>query len=248
VAEHTRQLELLSPMRDVKTLRTLVLLDLEAHPPDGPIDQVVVTIDPTPGRVVQHTLFTRPHPTPEQLSTLLARLGAVMGQDRVGAPAAVDTYRPGAFAMRTFAIEQLQVASRQSQVASHKSQVDRDSRSEPRASSFAPRPASRCPASAFRRCRHPVPARVAIDVDARPVRVTTNRRGFAGGAVLKCVGPWRSSGNWWEIASRGLTPLSMPVSVPWDHDEWDVALGDGAVYRIFKNRVSNAWFIDGFYD
>ena len=31
-------------------------------------------IDPTPGRILQHTLFTRAHPTPEQLSTLLARL------------------------------------------------------------------------------------------------------------------------------------------------------------------------------
>ena len=36
---------------------------------------------------LQHTLFTRAHPTPEQLSTLLARLGALMGQDRIGAPA-----------------------------------------------------------------------------------------------------------------------------------------------------------------
>ena len=62
-------------------------------------------IDPTPGRVLQHTLFTRAMPTPEQLSTLMARLGALMGQDRIGAPEAVDSYRPGAFAMRTFATE-----------------------------------------------------------------------------------------------------------------------------------------------
>ena len=62
-------------------------------------------IDPTPGRVLQHALFTRAHPTPEQLSTLLARLGALMGQDRFGAPAIVDSYRPGAFAMGPFAIE-----------------------------------------------------------------------------------------------------------------------------------------------
>jgi hypothetical protein len=46
--------------------------------------------------VLQHTLFTRAHPTPEQLSTLVARLGALMGQDRFGAPAIVDSYRPGA--------------------------------------------------------------------------------------------------------------------------------------------------------
>src|SRR6185436_11003557 len=50
--------------------------------------------------------------------------------------------------------------------------------------------------SALRRCRHPVPARVAV-ADSRPVRVTTDRRGFAGGAVTQCAGPWRTSGEWW---------------------------------------------------
>jgi len=100
---HVRRLELPSPMRDVRTLRTLALLDLESHPPAAAIDRVTVVIDPTPGRVLQHTLFTRVLPTPEQLSTLLARLGALMGQDRVGAPAMVDSYRPGAFEMKPFA-------------------------------------------------------------------------------------------------------------------------------------------------
>jgi protein ImuB len=104
--QHRRALELPSPLRDVRTLRTLALLDLESHPPPAAIDQVTITIDPTPGRVLQHTLFTRPHPTPEQLSTLLARLGALVGQDRIGAPALVDSYRPGAFAMKPFAIDQ----------------------------------------------------------------------------------------------------------------------------------------------
>ena len=69
------------------------------------IDRVGIVIDPTPGACVQHTLFARAHPTPEQLSTLLARLGALMGQDRVGAPVLVDTYRPGAFAMAPFATD-----------------------------------------------------------------------------------------------------------------------------------------------
>ena len=101
---HARRLELPSPMRDVRTLRTLALLDLESHPPAAAIDRVTIVIDPTPGRVLQHTLFTRAQPTPEQLSTLLARLGALMGQDRIGAPAWRSTpYRPGAFAMQPFA-------------------------------------------------------------------------------------------------------------------------------------------------
>jgi protein ImuB len=103
--EHVCRLELPSPLREVRALRTLALLDVEARPPAAAIDRVTVTIEPTPGRILQHTLFSRPHPTPEQLSTLLARLGALMGQDRVGAPADVDSCRPGAFAMTPFATD-----------------------------------------------------------------------------------------------------------------------------------------------
>jgi len=103
--EYARRLELPSPLRDVRTLRTLALLDLEAHPPAAAIDRVTIVIDPTPGRVLQHALFTRAQPTPEQLSTLAARLGALMGQDRFGAPAVVDSYRPGAFEMVPFKMD-----------------------------------------------------------------------------------------------------------------------------------------------
>jgi hypothetical protein len=36
--------------------------------------------------------------------------------------------------------------------------------------------------------------------------------------------------------------------VSWDRDEWDVALGDGAVYRIFRDRETDGWFIDAIVD
>lgn len=68
------------------------------------------------------------------------------------------------------------------------------------------------------------------------MRVTTDRRGFAGGAVVTAAGPWRTSGDWW----RGRES--------WDRDEWDVALGDGAVYRIFLDRMTAGWFIDAVVD
>src|SRR4029077_2507728 len=132
------------------------------------------TIDPTPGRVLQHTLFTRPHPTPEQLSTLLARLGALMGQDRLGAPTTVDSYRPGAFGMKPFAIEHPGHHRDHRDHRAHLVQLSAISASSP-ASSLQPL------ASALRGCRHPVPARVGFGIDHRPVRVTTDREGFAGG-------------------------------------------------------------------
>jgi protein ImuB len=241
---HVCSLQLPSPIRDVRTLRTLALLDLEAHPPAEAIDQVTVAIDPTPGRVLQHTLFTRPQPTPEQLSTLIARLGALMGQDRIGAPATVDSYRPGAFEMRAFASA--------CGLASEASGHARDSLEPLRSANAlsnsagggapaqvknggAPRGLKNAVPSALRRCREPVPARVAV-ADGRPVRVTTDRRGFAGGAVLQASGPWRTSGNWWARQTC------------WNRDEWDVALSDGAVYRVFQDRETDAWFIDAIVD
>ena len=213
-ATHARRLELPTPMRDVRTLRTLALLDLEAHPPGSAIDRVAIVIDPTPGRVWQHTLFARPHPTPEQLSTLLARLGAAMGQDRIGAPVTVDSYRPGAFEMKPFATEHGRTR---------------------KAALSGPRPGARDPERvALRRCRQPVPARVAADANGQLIKVTTDRRGFAGGSVLRATGPWKTSGEWWGAG--------------WDRDEWDVSLSDGGAYRVFLDRATSRWFIDAIID
>ncbi len=99
---HLRTLQLPAPMRDAKTLRTLILLDLESHPPSAAIDRVLVRVEPTPGRIVQWSLLERAQPSPEQVSTLLARLSALMGDSHVGSPQLVDSWRPGAFAMRAF--------------------------------------------------------------------------------------------------------------------------------------------------
>jgi protein ImuB len=243
---HASRLELPTPMRDVRALRTLALLDLESHPPAAAIDRVTIVIDPTPGRVLQHTLFTRAQPTPEQLSTLLARLGALMGQDRLGAPVPVDSYRPGAFTMAPFKTEHsAHAVSAESTVAVSS------------ALSIA---------SALRRCRQPVPARVAVE-NGRPIRVTTDRRGFVGGSVVRCAGPWRTSGNWWaggageagqvrqaggdeprSVLSAQPIPPFPPLLSSWNRDEWDVAVSDGAVYRIFQDRDTDAWFIDAVVD
>jgi len=173
---HERSLQLPTPIRDARTLRTLALLDLESHPPAGPIDRVVVAVDPTPARIVQFSLITRPLPSPERLSTLMARVQALMGETRCGSPALVDSWRPGAFEMRPF-------APRESTAA-------------------ADAPGSQAPvAVALRRFRHPVPVRVQT-AEGRPTRVAIDRRGAGGaaggGGVTVCAGPWRTSGHWWR--------------------------------------------------
>jgi protein ImuB len=208
---HERSVQLPAPIRDARVLRTLALLDLESHPPPAAIDRVTVSVDVTEGRVLQFGLFARALPA-EKLATLLARLGALMGSDRVGAPALVDSYRPGAFAMGDFA-------------------------PAPDAKNLAPgsrlQASGQSPTQVIRRFRMPIPARVTLE-QGRPVRVTTDRRGFSGGKVERCDGPWRSSGEWWLL--------------PWNCDEWDVVLNDGVSYRISHARQESAWSIDGMLD
>jgi hypothetical protein len=76
----------------------------------------------------------------------------------------------------------------------------------------------------------------------RPVRVATDRRGVTGGAVMTALGPWRTSGHWWT------DPPFLPDPPSWDRDEWDVAAADGGVYRIFRDRDTDRWFVDAIVD
>ena len=77
----------------------------------------------------------------------------------------------------------------------------------------------------------------------RPIRVITDRRGLrralgtglGTGSVTRCAGPWRTAGNWWTEGT-------------WERDEWDVTLSDGATYRVFRDRGTDAWFLEGVVD
>ena len=58
-----------------------------------------------------------------------------------------------------------------------------------------------------------------------------------GGEVTRAAGPWRTSGAWWGSAVAA-----------WDRDEWDAALGDGSICRLFHDRHNDRWFLDGILD
>ncbi|MGQ0734450.1 MAG: hypothetical protein ACT4QD_12445 [Acidobacteriota bacterium] len=244
-AVHARTLQLPAPMRDPKTLRTLVLLDLESHLPSAAIDRVRVLVEPTPARVTAWRLFERAQPSPERVSTLLARLTALMGDTHVGSPRLVDTWKPGVFAMEPFQAERVPAHGAPGRAC----------------------PALATPHAALRRFRLPVPARVQVQ-EGRPVRVMTDRRGVAGGLVVQAAGPWRTSGEWWNDAAppSALRPthLSPPVcssaaphpvhlsppthQTSWDRDEWDIQLADGTIYRLHVERAVGQWFIEGVVD
>ena len=250
----TRTLQLPAPMRDPKTLRTLVLLDLESHPPDAPIDIVRVLVEPTPARVLQWTLLERAQPAPEQVSTLIARLTALMGEGHVGSPGLVDTWRPGSFTMSDFG----------SRIADQLAKPDRaiEKQSVGRQSALDPQSEISNLKSALRRFRFPIPTRVVMQ-EGRPVRVQTDRQGFTSGAIVQAAGPWRTSGEWWADKKDDASAFAREKSGElrrdhavaacgreggWDRDEWDVAMTDGTVYRLVVEREVGQWFLEGVID
>jgi protein ImuB len=240
-AVHERSLQLPTPMRDARTLRTLALLDLESNPPPAPIDRVEVAVDPTPGRIVQYSLLTRALPTPERLSTLMARLHALMGETRCGAPALVDTWRPEAFEMKPFAPVDANVVHRRHDTPRHRGTETTNSLrgihslsgAEPLCVATSLNDVSKPPRLALRRFRIPIAARVRVS-DGRPESVVIDRRGVNGGGIESCAGPWRTAGDWWREG--------------WDRDEWDVTVRGGPTYRLFRARDTDRWFVEGVVD
>jgi protein ImuB len=220
---HVRTLDLPAPMRDARVLRTLILLDLESHPPGAAIDAIALELGVTPGRIEQGSLLDRTLPSPEETSTLLARLTALAGHARVGSPVLVDSYDDRAVAVSSF-------------------QVPADSRIRRRGTAAlqhgeageARNPDSSCPI--LRRFRLPVVARVAVERGA-PVRIEPAARGLAGGRVVSSAGPWRSSGQWWSLEHAG-----------WDRDAWDVEIDAGICYRLARDRTTGRWEIEGTFD
>jgi protein ImuB len=55
----------------------------------------------------------------------------------------------------------------------------------------------------------------------------------AQGEVIDAAGPYRVSGQWWDQHA-------------WSTEEWDIELGDGALYRISKSK--GVCFLEGCYD
>ncbi len=79
--------------------------------------------------------------------------------------------------------------------------------------------------------RPALPARVRL-VEYSPKDVIASG---VKGKVLQSAGPWKTSGEWW-------------TSTFWCREEWDVALDDGALYRIYQDSQNGSWYVHGVYD
>ncbi|HLN59359.1 MAG TPA: hypothetical protein VK416_12435, partial [Thermoanaerobaculia bacterium] len=92
-----RAIALPAPTREVKTLLTLMRLELEARPPGAPVSGFTFAAHPDKPRRAQLSLFGPAALSPDRLATTIARLAALLGADRVGSPRAVNGHRPERF-------------------------------------------------------------------------------------------------------------------------------------------------------
>lgn len=213
---HERSITLPAPSRDVKTLCELLRLDLEGHPPEGAIQAFVLAAHPDRPRPAQLSLFGPAALSPEKLATTLARLFAMLGEERVGSPRTVDGHRPERFALEPYAPP-----------------APPEVRQEPRRGRGL---------LAVRVLRPPLAVEVLTRGGAaRPVELKTvageetEKRPRVDGRVRVASGPWGLEEGWWsgEAVAR---------------DYWDVELAHGGLYRLYRERSSGDWFVDGIYD
>lgn len=224
---YRRGIDLPAPSCEVKTLLTLVRLDLEAHPPGAPVAGFTLTAHPDRPRQAQLSLFGPEALSPDRLATTLARLFALLGPGRVGAPERADGHRPERFALGPYA------------PPPPPDGVAAEGDGGP-----APRPPDGGRGLlAVRVLRPPVPLEVICGEDGRrePLSVTaevrdeTARRPKIHGRVRVASGPWGLEEEWWS-------------EEPVERAYWDVELASGGIYRIYRDAGSNAWFADGVYD
>ena len=225
---HARVLQLPAPMRDPKVLRTLLLLDLESGPPPAAVDIVAIELDPAPARITQFSLLERALPSPETLSTLTARLSALVGEARVGSAVLLDSHRPDAFEMARFEPEP---------------RGANGANGAEGANGAGAKGAEGARGAVLRRQRVPPAIRVSVE-HGRPVHLAASKRGMPQGAVIQAAGPWRTSGGWWALPPQG----GSHEICPWSRDEWDIALRSGAICRIYQDRTTERWFLEGTYD
>lgn len=101
-SEHVRTVKPALPLTDRALLLKLLHLDLQAHPPSAAITAIRLSAEPGSYSKVQLGLFSPQLPEPTRLDITLARIAALVGEDRVGRARLLDTHRPDSFVMERF--------------------------------------------------------------------------------------------------------------------------------------------------
>ena len=215
---HERAIRLPAPTREVKTLLTIVRLDLEADPPRAPVTAFALIAHPDAPRQAQLSLLGPTTLAPDKLATTLARLFAILGRDRVGSPRAVDGHNPARFEMVEYSppppprvLEEIEPSRGLMAIRVLRPPLEIEVQTH-----------------GTGRAPHPIKLRTLASDGA-------DRRPRIDGRVRVASGPWALEENWW-------------TEEPCDRDYWDVELETGSLFRIFRDNTSKEWFADGIYD
>jgi protein ImuB len=213
-----RTLRLPLPMLDAKIFLKLLQLDLNAHPPGAPIMKIHLAAEPARPRSAQAGLFLPPSPEPEKLELTLARIAALVGEQKVGELELLDTHHPDGFRMQRFIAESPQKIPRVKTTASNSLE-------------------EKSAVTALRRFRPPLRAIVTLE-NGQPARVVCPRKKEVQGDVLWKAGPWRFSGDWWERETWSRDEWDLAL-----RNEDAVSF-----YRVVRDLLSGGWFVEGMYD
>jgi protein ImuB len=165
------------PTIDRKFLLKLLQLEIGAHPPQSAVVRLALRAEAGVQSKVQLGLFAPQTPEPSRLDVTLARLRAMVGEERVGSPVLEDTHRADGFQMEEFLIPGPQM------------QGTGGTRKRGEAEMEAP------PRMALRRVR---PARL-VRVTVRATKPAVFRDQENLYEIAAAYGPWRTSGCWWAL-------------------------------------------------
>ena len=219
-----RTLRLPLPMLDAKVFLKLLQLDLNAHPPGAPIMKIHLAAEPARPRPGQAGLFLPPSPEPEKLELTLARIAALVGEQKVGALELLDTHHPEGFRMQRFVAAAPQKAPQKNsreqtpEAAQEKSIV-----------------------TALRRFRPALRASVTLE-NGHPAYLVCKKKEVQG-TVLWKAGPWRASGDWWEREAWSRDEWDIAVQNNVRQNEEAISF-----FRIVHDLLGGAWFVEGTYD
>ena len=173
---YERVFKIPQPTNNVDLLFRMLQTHLENFRSEHPIVSVALSAEPIKPAGEQFGLFEMTLRNPHQLSETLARLTALLGNDRIGTPVLEETHRPDAFRMQPFSWA---VASAVS------------SGETPRALRTGHATA------ALRRFRPALSTSVLQDEDT-PAHI---RSAEMSGKIIAQRGPYLLSGNWWDEKS-----------------------------------------------
>jgi len=189
------------PSTNRKFLLKLLQLEIAAHPPPAAVISLTLTAEAGLNSKVQLGLFAPQTPEPSRLDVTLARLKAIVGDDRVGSPELDDTHLPGSFHMTDFTVEGKVAGSKTSRVR-----------------------------MALRRMRPPEHVRVDLHA-TKPAYFRNREDNFgviAAYGPWKTAGCWWSTEGWdveeWDVLAVNRNGLTVACLLAHDrtHNEWRI--------------------------